>query len=443
MQPDFKTLKLAEEQPDFGSLRPADDVLDGFANVTKPKTSLGQKVLNAGTAVTNFLGGKAVQETFGAEIAKIGKPQEQKDLITQPTLKETSGSALQLGANFIPGAGAGSSLATKVGVGALTGYAFDVGSSLQDKESVGKAFIPGAGTLVAGALPILGKITGISGASKNLKNASNKLEEFNLRLTPVDKQNLGKQGKDIITYLADKKIVGSPATRYSKVKNLYDDMEKTVQGVIKEHPSLYKKTDVLESIKDVPNLFADDPAGYDEAVNATNKIVKFIQEKSPDDIPATLLNTYKRSIFNRAYSKNNADVVNETYHAIGSAFKNKLDTTIPELQKLNKEYSNIITAKKILYKAQSRPQVGLVGKAVGTAASAAIGGALGGPVGAAAGTVVGPLAGQIFAGTATRSALGATARTLSEAISKLPTDTAGNVSKKALLNLVELISRGN
>lgn len=37
MQPDFKTLKLSENQPDFSSLKPADDVLDGFATASQKR----------------------------------------------------------------------------------------------------------------------------------------------------------------------------------------------------------------------------------------------------------------------------------------------------------------------------------------------------------------------------------------------------------------------
>lgn len=406
-------------------------------------TGIGQKITGIASGITKFVGAEGIAEQFGADIARAKAPEEQKGLVDYPSMKKVVGSAIQSGANLLPGVGVGAKLATKVAVGAGTGYAFDVGSKLQDERNIGKALVPGAGTVVGAVLPIVGKLTGLSGASKNLKTASNKLEELNLRLTPVDKQNLGKQGKDIVNYLADKKIIGSPAQRYLKVKNLYEGMEKTVQSVIEKHPESYKKVDVLENIKDIPNLFADDPAGYDEAVNVTNKIIKFIQEKAPEEIPAKLLNKYKRNLFNRAYSKNNVDVVNETYHAIGSAFKQRLDDAIPELQKLNKEYGDLIVAKKILFKAQSRPQVGLVGKAVSGAAGGIVGGLVGGPVGAAAGTVVGPTVGQTVAGTAVRSAMGAGIRNLSEAIKKLPTDKMGRISKKALLNLIELSARQN
>src|SRR3989338_10547301 len=130
-------------------------VVGGSSPVSIPKQEgIGQKILNAGTAVTNFLGGKNVAETYGAEIAKLGATPQEKQYITQPGVKETLGSALQLGANFIPGAGSGAGLATKVAIGAGTGYAFDVGSKLQKDVPVPEALKPGIGTAIGGGLPL-------------------------------------------------------------------------------------------------------------------------------------------------------------------------------------------------------------------------------------------------------------------------------------------------
>lgn len=122
----------------------------------KQQTGIGQKVLNAGTAVSNFFGGKGVADTFGSEIAKIGKTPQEKASISQsqPTLGQTAGSALQLGANFLPGAGSGAGLLAKVGAGVGTGLAFDVGSKLQNKQTP----TPGIGTAVGLATPLAGAV---------------------------------------------------------------------------------------------------------------------------------------------------------------------------------------------------------------------------------------------------------------------------------------------
>lgn len=125
-----------------------------------PPKSTGQKILDAGTKVSNFFGGKGVADTFGATIAKVGKTAQEKDFISQdqPTVKQTIGSGIQLGANFLPGVGKGASFAAKALTGIGTGYALDVGSKLQNNSP--KPFEPGVGTAVGAALPIAGAVTG-------------------------------------------------------------------------------------------------------------------------------------------------------------------------------------------------------------------------------------------------------------------------------------------
>jgi hypothetical protein len=71
--------------------------------------------------------------------------------------KEVIGSAVQLGATALPGAAEGASLAGKVGIGAATGYLYDVGQQLQDKaKSTPDAFKPGFGTAVGAVVPFVG-----------------------------------------------------------------------------------------------------------------------------------------------------------------------------------------------------------------------------------------------------------------------------------------------
>lgn len=87
--------------------------------------------------------------------------QETGQLLNQNNLtdKQIIGSATQLAANAIPGVGKGAKLATKVAVGAGTGYAFDVGSKLRNNEDTSQALTPGAGTIIGGSLPIVGALT--------------------------------------------------------------------------------------------------------------------------------------------------------------------------------------------------------------------------------------------------------------------------------------------
>lgn len=124
----------------------------------QPKT-LGQKIVGAAQGITNFVGAKGISEQFGSDIARSSVPEEQKNLIPYPTQKEVIGSAIQSGANLIPGAGKGLGLLAKTAIGAGTGYAFDVGSKLQEDKSINESLTPGLGTAIGGSLPVVGALT--------------------------------------------------------------------------------------------------------------------------------------------------------------------------------------------------------------------------------------------------------------------------------------------
>src|SRR3990167_1446691 len=104
--------------------------------------------------VADFFGAKGITEQFGADIARARAPEAEKGFVEYPKMKEVVGSAVQFGANFLPGAGVGAGLARKTAVGLGTGYAFDVGSQLQSGQE--KPLTPGVGTVVGGALPGVG-----------------------------------------------------------------------------------------------------------------------------------------------------------------------------------------------------------------------------------------------------------------------------------------------
>lgn len=102
--------------------------------------------------IANFVGAKGITEQFGADIARLNAPQDQKNLVDYPSMKTVVGSAIQSGANLIPGAGKGAGLLAKTAIGAGTGYAFDVGSTLQNGSD--NPLTPGVGTVVGGGIPL-------------------------------------------------------------------------------------------------------------------------------------------------------------------------------------------------------------------------------------------------------------------------------------------------
>lgn len=118
---------------------------------SKPQIPLSNKV-------ANFVGAKGLTDEYGADIAELrAKSKQERSFVEHPSGKEVLGSMIQTGANFIPGAGEGAGFLAKTAIGAGTGYAFDVGSHLQQNKPVGQALKPGLGTAVGGSLPAIGE----------------------------------------------------------------------------------------------------------------------------------------------------------------------------------------------------------------------------------------------------------------------------------------------
>lgn len=440
-------MKLTISQQEYEKLRQSGLSKEQIvARYSEKPTSLGKKILNAGTAVANFVGAGGISEQFGASLARTGLKtgvlqggKEAAKYVQDPSLRRVVGSAIQTGANFIPGAGVGMNLAGKAAVGAATGYAFDVGANLQLERKGVDAFKPGIGTVVGTAFPVIGKIIGIT-LGRGTASASKKLEEINMRLTPTERNNLQKKGQDIAKYLSERKVVGSPAGRYAKVSNLYEEMERRIQNVIAKSKVTYPTSNIISELEKIPDAFVDDPELASEAITTVGRLISSLQSRG-DTLSANAVNKLKRNYMRRAFAKNATDVLSESRLAIGAIFKKILDDSVPELTKINPEYGLVIASRRVLQKALSRPQVGLMGNLAGTAAATAIGNALlPGGGGAAAGALLGKPVSRVIAGTPVRSAIGAglqTASQLVEKINKLPTDGLGNISKKAVLNYLE------
>lgn len=353
-----------------------------------------------------------------------------------PSNKEIIGSAISTASLAIPGVGKGASLGTKVAAGAGTGYAMDVGAGLQKEKSTAKAFAPSYGTAVGALLPVVGTIIGKAAS----KMKPEELERISLRLSPTEQKNLTKKGQNIAKYISDKKIVGSPEQRYAKIDQLYDVMEDKVQDVIKSSNKTYKKSEIINKLQSIPKKFSNDPAAYNKISRETEKIAETINRLHGNEISASTINEIKRNTYKRAYGKNNTDIINDAYKAVGDSIKDILDESISGLEKLNSEYGLIIASKTALRNAINRPQVGMLGKIVGYTTGAGVGNTiLPGGIGMGIGALSGNKVADIVAGTGARSYTGIAINTVQKAINKIPTDKAGNLqmSKKALISLLE------
>lgn len=385
----------------------------------------------AAGAISNFVGARGIVEQYGASLArtklKLEGNIEASKLVENPTLKEVTGSALQTGANFIPGAGKGAALGVKVGLGAATGYAMDVGSDLQQNKSISDASKPGAATFVGAGLPLVSKtISSIIGKTPK------EMEKLNLRLTPVEQQKLKQSGKDITGFLAKKKIVGTPQQRLQKVYTLYKKYEVALDKKLAGSNIAFTKDELTTALSQIPNEFADDPVALQDVTKKVKHAIDFVDNVNGSAIDVHRVNKIKRAYFKRAYGKNQTDVVSDAYHAIGSTFKRLMDDGVPGLDNFNREYGNVLVARKLLNKAVTRNQAGLITRGIGATVGGTVGNGIAGPGGAAAGAIIGDQAANRVA-TPIRSAVGASAQSIIDIVDKLPVDKAGNISKKALL----------
>jgi len=401
-----------------------------------PKVGLGQKILNAGTSVANFIGAKGISEQFGADIARARAPQAEKANVQYPSMKSVLGSAAQTGANFVPGAGVGAGLVRKAATGAATGYAMDVGAKLQTNHSLSDATKPGLGTALGTAFPIVGKLTGLSNVASKAKKGAVKLEKSSLKMTPVDQQNLARKDQDIANFLSQKKLVGTPEQRYAKVATMNDDMERKVQSVIDKAKTTYSKNAIIDELEMIPQKYKDNLSEYDSVVAKVERMIATLKKLKTETIVGDELNRMKRAEWENAFAKNNTDVINDVSFETASVFKNILDKSIKGLEPLNKEYGMLIASKRQLFKAMSRPQAGLMGKAIAMAAGSAIGGAIGGPVGLAVGAYGAPHVANAIS-TPVRSALGAGMQVASETIKKIPMRGVIQPVRKAILQGLE------
>src|SRR3990167_1605210 len=128
--------------------------------VIEQQKGAGQKVFDVATSISDFFGAKGLTDLAGSQIAKFALTtsgnMDAANRVQQPSVKEVIGSVIQTGANVIPGAGIGAGIARKVAVGAATGFAFDVGSKLQQDKTIPESLTPGIGTSVGAGLPIAG-----------------------------------------------------------------------------------------------------------------------------------------------------------------------------------------------------------------------------------------------------------------------------------------------
>lgn len=378
----------------------------------------GQTAQNVGEMV--------LPETAPFTDAPIGL--DEKNFETTNTAQKVGKVAEQVGEFLVP--------ATKVakavkGAGTVAKVAGQVLSDTAVSAAQEGDVAQTAGTSLAfSSLPFVGSLLGkYSKIGESAVKAAESLERTSLRLTPVQKQQLEKTGEDVVKFITEKKITGTPEKRFEQISELYDQTEDKVQSLIKSSNTAYSKEEFKKLVSEIPQRYAttfDNPEVYNQVVRLSDELVKYA-DNFADTIPLEKVNDLKRAYMKNAFNKAGDQVTNEARLAVGETLYKDVLESIPELKGINKEYTKVIAAKKLLGKAIGRNELGLVGNLISMSAGGAVGSAVGGPMGAAVGAAVGPTVATKLAGTESRSMVGANLQRLGEYVKTLQPDKAGNL----------------
>lgn len=314
-------------------------------------STLGQKVLNAGTAVTNFLGGKAIADTFGAEIAKVGKSDQEKEFIAQeqPTVKETIGSGIQFGANFIPGAGVGGGLARKAAIGAATGQLIDTGADLQQGDSIGESLKPGVDAAVGAGLPVVGRAFSKFGSL--LGKAGDKIQFSVVKPSQADI----KDGFKIAT-VKKYDLGGSLKQSFEKTENKLSELSQQLDAKLTESTSKVDLNKVYENTaKKLGGNKLESFGSNTQLGNATEKLREEILAVAGDgQLDVKAANQVKRAAghfgaWQFGVADPEAKARERVYNAFYNELKQEIEKQSPDgVKEINKQMSEIIPVMNAL-----------------------------------------------------------------------------------------------
>ena len=265
---------------------------------SKPKPTGMEKAGKVGETLGNIFGGNKIGEAIGTGVARrdveSGKndieladysslsPQaierlrakgvpiteeEQRAEIAQgikgPSGKEIAGDAVQIGLNFVGGGAAkglkGVSLAKKVATGAAVGYGYDVSTGLKEGNSVGESLVPGVGSIVGGAIPLVG--AGLNAAGKATSKLANKTVD---KLTPDSASIMDRVARLKPTDATKfKKLAGKSHGEYLRETGNFGTPEKIIENEAKKFAKSIKSVD--KTLAKLKGTFKD--GSIDDALN--------------------------------------------------------------------------------------------------------------------------------------------------------------------------------
>jgi hypothetical protein len=329
--------------------------------------------------------GKAVKT--GTEIATLFVPIFKAAQAAQTPAKITSvKNLIQLGKEAIK-------LGTKEA--ADMGLKTAVFSGMDEKE-VGKAVTWGF------AAPAFVKIASV-GLAPLAKKLSDSIQKSTLRLSVSQKRDMGKKIDNAVEYLQKENIVGTPGVRVDKVKNRINVTEDALQEWLEKGDAkdvTIAKDKLTAQLRAIENKYIESGKTAD-IKNIRSTIDEAIQsiENFDNQIPASVLNNWKRSWYQKTYDQWGNRVLDAAKKDVGDIGRLMVENSTEGLlingQKItdfNQSYGQALDALTMLKMAEHKSQVGILANIFGYS----FGGAIAKDVGLGSTGRVGMAAGGVY-----------------------------------------------
>lgn len=374
-------LKPLATQESFGS----DDFQDtrGERGISGVATGAGKGIISTITGISSLgermlgkiIPGRQLAEREGSTGAENIVPEELRTPVG--TAEKIGFGAEQIGEFFIPssaitgGVKAAELAAKAAGLSgkALSAARIGARAALEGVSATG-ILSAQEGNITDEAIKTGAISAGLSGALSGVATLFPKLaksiQKTSLRLTPAQQRNLGSKIDDAIDFLNTNKIVGSPESRTKQVSSMLDEAESVIQDVLSTNVGsrTVSRADIINDISRLRDNYVND-RDFKAIGKQLDDLIEQIEVQFPEEISVAALNEFKRTTQKGAFNKAGEKILDDIEFAVADTVYSKISDAIPEaifagktIKEFNKEYSAMITAKKLLEAAESRRQAG-------------------------------------------------------------------------------------
>lgn len=356
-----------------------------------------------------------------------------------PTNKQIVGSAALTGINILGGGALKGAKALrtagKVAMGSATGAAYGASGAANDN----KGFVEGVrqtavGAVAGGALTVAGVLA--SKAKNAIAKGGEKLAENTantaIRPTLEETRKAVKYGQDTLgKELIKRGITGSDKKLVKVAEEGLTKNEEALQQILSNSTQTIKKKDLQPYFESLVRKMKATPGMKEEAAKVAEIVKQFPKEATLSEANKIKRNLYS-ALSDRSFKMDpSLSTKKEAMKTMALAIKKEIEQRVgnDSVKGLNKEIGFYLRlgerAGDNIARAARNSQL-----SIGDMALAGVGGVAGGIPGA----VVGATARKALGSTGFKTRAAVSVDRLSKAIGKMKADTAGRISKKALLN---------